>query len=458
MRWLLILVGLLGLALALQAGLVAFAGYVALGSYLLSRWLARRWIEDVAAKRRCSSEPIEIGGTVEVELQLQHQGHWPILWLLVEDLLPEEYLRQRPPAVQVKGSRLQVVSLWPGQQRRLRYRVTFQRRGYYPLGPTLLESGDVFGLHRRFRIVGQPTYILVLPQMLPVQRYDFISKRPIGETRLHHRLFEDPTRTAGVREYQRGDPLSRVHWKATARTGVLHCRVYEPTSLAGATLLIDFYRNDYPTRSEPHRSELTITTAASFAYALSLLKQRLGLVSNGRDAAARIREESGLLHSESTEDETVEQDRDSLHDRFAIVEGESRLQPVIVETRRGVDQLIRVRETLARLELNDGLTFADMISVVAPHLPREATVIAIVPQVTVASAVALGRLRRLGFAVSVLLVMPEELHVWEAVGRLASEGVHDVRLITSEADIAQGGRSVGVGTGPSPYLVDIPLA
>jgi uncharacterized protein (DUF58 family) len=455
MGWVLTLALLLGLALVLQAGLVAFAGYVVLGSYVLSRWLSRRWIEDLTALRQCEVEPREVGESIEVVMQLRNVGRWPILWVLVEDLVPEEYWRQRPPAVQIKGSRLQVVSLWPGQERILRYRVTFLRRGYYPIGPTLLESGDVFGLHRRFRVVGQPTYLLVLPRMLPIQRYDFVSRRPIGEIRLHHRLFEDPTRTAGVREYQTGDPLSRVHWKVTARLGQLHCRVYEPTSLAGATLLLDFCQASYPARSEPYRSELAITTAASLAYALSLMKQPLGLVSNGRDAAARIREESQREAHPTT---GAEQDRDRLHQLYALGPGEMRLRPVVVETRRGVDQLIQVRETLARLELNDGLSFGATVSLMAPRLPRDATVLAILPQVSVETSIALGMLRRLGFAVSVLLILPEQVHIWEACGRLTAEGIHDVRVIASEADLMQGGQPVGAESGPSPYALDIPIA
>jgi membrane protein implicated in regulation of membrane protease activity len=66
MRWLLIILFLIGLAIALQAGLVAFAGYVLLGVYLLSRWLARRWAEDLHAERRCDNSPREIGDTLEV--------------------------------------------------------------------------------------------------------------------------------------------------------------------------------------------------------------------------------------------------------------------------------------------------------------------------------------------------------------------------------------------------------
>ena len=193
----------------------------------------------------------------------------------------------------VKGKRLQVASLRRAAiEDRCKYSVTFLMRGYYPLGPTLLETGDVFGLHRRHRVIGKPVYVMVYPRILPLPKYDFASERPIGEVRLQNRLFEDPTRTAGVREYQVGDPLQRVHWKVTARTGVLHCRVYEPTSLAGATILLDFHADGYPARGEPHRSDLAITAAASVAYAVSLLNQQLGFASNGRDAADRIRAES----------------------------------------------------------------------------------------------------------------------------------------------------------------------
>ena len=72
-------------------------------------------------------------------------------------------------------------------------------RGYYQVGPMVLETGDLFGLHRRFRIVTDPVYILVYPKVIPLPGYDIASRRPIGEIRLTHRLFEDPTRIAGVR-------------------------------------------------------------------------------------------------------------------------------------------------------------------------------------------------------------------------------------------------------------------
>jgi uncharacterized protein (DUF58 family) len=453
MLWFLVIVILIGLALALQAGLVAFAGYVLLGVYLLSRYLARCWARDLHAERACEATPREIGESTEVAVTLTNRGIVPILWALVEDLIPDLSLRKKPARLTVKGKRIHVAALRGKQTKILKYTVTFLMRGYYPLGPTLLETGDVFGLHRRHRVVGKPIYVMVYPHVLPLPKYDFASERPIGEVRLQNRLFEDPTRTAGVREYQAGDPLQRVHWKVTARTGVLHCRVYEPTSLAGATLLVDFHLDGYPPRSEPHRSDLAVTTAASIAYAVSLLNQQLGLASNGRDAADRIREES--LAAEQSE-QTGYNTREAARARFEIREENHQLHPVVVETRRGFDQFQKVREALARLELTDAFSFPQLVFEMAGRLPRDATLIAILPRVIVETAIALGTLRRQGFAVTVILVGLDESEKLIAHGRLLAERIRDIRYLNTEAELSQLGANAMTQTSSS-YAVDVPL-
>ena len=453
MLWFIVILFLIGLALALQAGLVAFAGYVLLGVYLLSRYLARRWAADLAAERTCDHSPREIGETTEVQVTLTNSGSLPILWVLVEDLLPEPMLR-RPARLSVKGKRIQVAYLRGRQTKTIKYKVTFEMRGYYPLGPTMLETGDVFGLHRRHRVIGEPVYVMVYPKVLPLPKYDFASQRPIGEVRLQNRLFEDPTRTAGVRQYVVGDPLQRIHWKVTARTGELHCRVYEPTTLAGATLLVDFHTDGYHKRGEPHRSDLAVTTAASVAYAVFMLNQQLGLASNGRDAVDRIREETLEQKPEAGPGYDT---REAARSRYALLEESDRIRPVVVETRRGFDQFQKIREALARLEISDGMSFAQLALEMAPRVPRDATLIAILPRVPVETAVALGTLRRQGFAVSAILIGLDESERLEAHGRLLAETVRDIRYVNNETELSALGTNAAAGAAAA-YAVDIPLA
>src|SRR5262249_4420930 len=126
---------------------------------------------------------------------------------------------------------------------------------------------------------------MVLPRVIPLPKYDFASQRPIGEINTAHRLYEDPTRNAGVRPYQVGDPLQRVHWRATARTGGIQCKGFYPTTLPRAGIPADFHQGGSSRGADPFKSNLVVTTACSIAYAVTMLNQKIGLASNGRDAA-----------------------------------------------------------------------------------------------------------------------------------------------------------------------------
>ncbi len=291
MKWFLGATLLLTIALVFQLGLLAYAMYALLGVMLLSRFLARAWSENLNATRECNRLTAQIGENVAVVITIENTGALPVAWLLVEDLLPRAALIYDPPSLRVSGRRLQLAMFNRRGRKSLYYQLQCNRRGYYQIGPLVLETGDLFGLHRRFRVATEPHFLLVYPQVQPLEGFDIASRRPIGEVRMSYRLFEDPTRVCGVRRYEPGDPLNRVHWRATARTGVLHSKIYEPSTVAGATIVLDFHQQSFDARHEPYRSELAVTAAASLANAVFQMGQQVGLVTNGRDAADRIRQE-----------------------------------------------------------------------------------------------------------------------------------------------------------------------
>jgi uncharacterized protein (DUF58 family) len=435
MRWLLGILLILLAALILESGLLAYSMYVLLGLLFISRIMARNWIGNLKATRTCrligrDGEELpgggliaEVGDKVAVRLTIRNEGATPVPWVLMEDLLPRQALDIRFPKLKVKGKRLQIAMLRGHGEKEIKYTIEFASRGYFQIGPLTLESGDLFGLHRRFRVEADPNFVLVYPKVVGLTGYDLTSRRPIGDVRMTHRLYEDPTRIAGVRVYEAGDPLNRVHWRATARTGALHSKIYEPSTLAGATLFLDFNQSGYHRQGEPIRSELAVTAAVSLVNAVCEMGQQVGLVTNGRDAADRIRLE-GWEHDPRT--------RRAAQRAGAMAEKSERLQPQVVPTRRGVEQLQRIRETLARVELTDGLTFAALVTETVSRIPRDATVVAVMPQVPLESAIALGNLRRTGFAVTVVLVQMDRDSLELGYGRLIAENIRDIRHLCNE--------------------------
>src|SRR5262249_48082962 len=102
---------------------------------------------------------------------------------------------------------------------------------------------------------------------------------------------------------------------------------------------------------------------------------------------------------------------------------------------RGVEQFQRIRETLARVEITDGLTSSQLLIETASRLPRDATVVVLLPAVPVETALALGNLRRQGFAISVVLIALAEDQHETGYGRLLAEGIMDVRHLRDEAGL-----------------------
>jgi uncharacterized protein (DUF58 family) len=426
MKWFLGASLLLIVSLVFNLGLLAYAMYALLGVMLVSRFLARTWSENLSATRECNRLAAYIGESVAVVVAIENRGALPIAWVLAEDLLPRHALVYDPPGLRTTGKRLQLAMFGPRSRKTVFYQLQCNRRGYYQIGPLVLETGDVFGLHRRYRVATEPHFLLVYPQVVPLLGFDLASRRPIGEVKMTYRLFEDPTRIAGVRRYEAGDPLNRIHWRATARTGSLQSKIYEPTTVAGVTVLLDFHSGSFETRHEPMRSELAITTAASLASAVFQMGQQVGLVTNARDAADRIRQEGWDFDIRT---------RDAALRAANMTTTSTRLAPLMVETRRGAEQLMRILETLARAELTDGLSLSQLIAETASRLPRDATVVAILTRVTEETAVALGNLVRRGFAVTALVNIYDDREYSEAAGKLLAERI-DARHLRNEASVS----------------------
>jgi uncharacterized protein (DUF58 family) len=428
MKWIAGTIALLALGLIFQLSLLIYAMYVLLGVLLLSRVFTRVWTSGIEAQRFSADEALEIGGSIEVKVAARNTGRLAIPWLLLEDSLPREALTQSPHHIKAEGARLAVARLAPGESKVFTYRVQFLMRGYYQLGPLLVETGDVFGLHRRFRVMTEPSFAQVPPRIVALEGYNLSSRRPIGEIRLAHRLFEDPTRVAGVRPYQKGDPLNRIHWRATARTGELQSRSYESSCVAGATFVLDFHARSFAGPACVGSAELAAVTVASLAHAVCLMGQQMGFVSNGRDAADRIREEGWRADFLT---------RSDARHRATEPQKNTRLRPVLLKAAKGEEQLAEILAVLARLEHTDGLDFADMIREAASSISRDTTVVAVLGAVTPQIAIALGEVARRGLLVTAIVVsmemeaVPDWARPPEWAQMLLTQGI-DFRVVNSE--------------------------
>jgi uncharacterized protein (DUF58 family) len=380
-------------AFVVQAPYVAYAVY-AFGLLVAVAWASSRaWVAGLEAERSVDRTVVQQGESVDVRLTVTNHRGWPIPWVYVEDLLP--------PGFPIQGAHRRLAVLMPGRSLDFHYELTCPRRGYHRIGPVLMESGDLFGLQRRFRTGRQRAYVSVLPTVAYIETFNVAARRPQGPVKVSNRVYEDPTRITGLREYVPGDPMSRIHWKASARTGELFVKQNEPANVLGATLLLDLHDDSYVPEEKDERIELAITTTASIAYLLQMSGEQVGMVTNARDAAEVARYEGRAAEALSREEA----------DAAAADEDEgTRISPLSVPTRRSPVQAVQIAENLARVLPGDGLDAEALALAAAPRLPRDAALLPVVPQVTERLALILGEMKLNGFSVSVFLIKNSRHH------------------------------------------------
>ena len=171
----LLLAGLLfGASLWLLAGIAAV---LVVGS---AWFLANTWTDSATVARNSLPSEVKIGTLLNVELTITNHSKFLMVWLLVEDLLPRWSTATERPTLAVEGDRIGVVMLGAGRSETLRYGIKCHRRGYFQIGPTVMETGDLMGMFRRYRVGNQPEYVTVLPDVMPLSSYEIGSRRPIG--------------------------------------------------------------------------------------------------------------------------------------------------------------------------------------------------------------------------------------------------------------------------------------
>ena len=336
--------------------------YLILVVYLVSRVWVRLASRGLHVSRRFVDHAF-LGDQVTVRLQVRNATWLPLPWLFVHESLPVEMGAPN-------GFRC-VVGMGPRGRRTLEYDLRCRKRGYYAVGPLSMETGDLLGLVRQRRLQLPMAHMIVYPKVLPLQVLGLPTRSPQVALMARSPLFEDPTRVMGVRDYQRGDSPRRIHWTATASTGRLLVKQYQPAIARETLICLDMDRDGYGQRQRYDASELAIVVAASLANHVAVQEGLpVGLMTQALDPLV---------------DDTV---------------------CFYLTPRRGRAHLMHVLEVLARVQMAQGVPLAGLLRRGRVGLSWGSTVVVVTGKETTALFDNLVQLRRAGFAVSLVLVKP----------------------------------------------------
>ena len=164
-----------------------------------------------------------------------------------------------------------------GESTEAAYRLPTNRRGVYSVGPLVASVTDPFGLAETSvtlceneRFIVYPRIEQVLPMPGSANREARMGSRQASQVPVGMDF-------RGLREYEVGDDLRRVHWRSTARTGELMLRQDEMPWETRSTILLD-------TRPAAHQAESferAVEIAASLATAMCVGRRMVRFVTTG---------------------------------------------------------------------------------------------------------------------------------------------------------------------------------
>ncbi len=267
--YILLVLALAGTNGTLLALMLPFMVYLGMGFFFSPNKL------DITVFRALSRERVYPGEEVQIHLTVTNLG--PGLELVqIEDQIPEGLEI-------VAGENFLLTALNPNESVEIEYTVRGPR-GFYNFRGVTITASDTLQVRTRTNTLETTERLFIQPQQVQMGRMVI---RP-RNTRVYAGFI--PARTGGsgveffgVREYQTGDPLRWINWRASARQHQkFFINEFEQERVADVGLILDTrQRSEIVSESGESFFEFSVQAAASLAETFLKDGNRVGLLQYG---------------------------------------------------------------------------------------------------------------------------------------------------------------------------------
>ena len=143
-----------------------------------------------------------------------------------------------PPGEEEKS--LFVLNISGRETKKISYAANCYKRGLWKLGPITVVSQDVLGFFRMRNNLNVFSELLIYPNLFRIFSFPPLAKGSVSWMGVETaKISGDSHEFFGIREYQRGDAISRMHWPSTARHNKLIVKQFERNAVQEATIVLD---------------------------------------------------------------------------------------------------------------------------------------------------------------------------------------------------------------------------
>jgi len=226
--WFLLAVTVLAAAFRLQS--LAFLAAILALVWLVSRLWANLAPHHITVEEKGTARRVFPGEEITSRLTVTNAKWLPAPWLEISRslmgglrCLPGSPYRRRNDRL---VCRVGWLAGWQEASWQVHWRAS--RRGVYRAQPSFLRAGDPSSFfYREMPLPDTEGELLVYPRLFSLPEVAPGWQQSLGDQRCVDFRFADPLLVAGLRDYQPGDPLRRINWVASTRTGSLKANIWE---------------------------------------------------------------------------------------------------------------------------------------------------------------------------------------------------------------------------------------
>lgn len=166
------------------------------------------------------------GDEIEIVEEIENAKPLPLPWIRTE-INCSRWLTFRgqthtPDSDDERRGLISGIFVLKGYQKCRRvWRVRCEKRGVFTVEDTSVAVSDIFGLVKPAAVFKIRESVRVLPRPSDAELPDMSSDAFIGDVQVRRFMLPDPFMISGAKEYSGREPMNRIHWAQTARTGSL---------------------------------------------------------------------------------------------------------------------------------------------------------------------------------------------------------------------------------------------
>jgi len=263
---------LLILALVAGVAILYYLFYAIVALVLITFIWTRSLVQNLAVNRVLRTKWCVVGDTIQEDFVVRNDGRLPALWVEVRD---ESTIPHYHPGV--------VESIGGLDERRWAARAVCRRRGLYKLGPLRVLTGDPFGIFQGAVTYNVQTNFVVYPRLIEMPGLPLPWGSAAGNSRSSLRTLHITTDAAGIRDYQPGDSLHRIHWLHSARLGELRSKEFDLEPSGNLWIILDMDAAVHAGQDEESTEEYAVKIAGALIHAAIRENKAVGLVAYGAE-------------------------------------------------------------------------------------------------------------------------------------------------------------------------------